>query len=501
MADVLVPGATPVDYPLADTIPEQIIGPESPLDGLTIVVTGLGVSGYPMAVHLAERGAHVICVDGDTQIDRSEHEKILRVFDVDIRRGPEHVTELPTAPDGSLPDLVCTSQGWRPDQPLLVDAQAKGVPVIGEVELAWRVRGTNAAPWLVVTGTNGKTTATSMLASMFQSAGVNAVACGNIGSPLLEAVLDPAAEVLAIELASFQLHWQFSMCAHAAVVLNLAPDHVDWHGSYENYVADKARVFSNVMKACVYNREDLATRTLVEDAEVVAGARAVGFGLSVPGPGEFGLVEDVLVDRAFAPNRYSSALELASLEDVAHAAGTTSAPAHYVMNALAAAALARSIDLPPIAVRDGLRSFSPGDHRMRVVRTHDDITWVNDSKATNPHATTAALGSFDPIVWIAGGLPKGADYHDIVATFKDRLRSVVVIGEDDSALKSALEASQVDVIRIEPGPKVMERAVSAANDAAQAGDTVLLSPAAASMDQFTNYVERGDAFEQAVSEL
>ena len=171
------------------------------------------------------------------------------------------------------------------------------------------------------------------------------------------------------------------------------------------------------------------------------------------------------------------------------------------MNALAAAALARSIDLPPVAVRDGLRSFSPGDHRMRVVRTLDDITLVNDSKATNPHAASAALGSFDSIVWIAGGLPKGADYHDIVASFKDRLRSVVVIGEDDSALSSALEASHVDAIRIEPGPHVMERAVKAARQLAQPGDTVLLSPAAASMDQFTNYIERGDAFEQAVSEL
>lgn len=501
MNDFLLPGASAVDYPLSERIPPQLSGPDSSLAGLTIVVTGLGVSGYPMAVHVAQRGAQVICVDGDTQMDRREEEQILSVFDVDIRRGREHTLSLPLGPGGKVPDLVCTSQGWRPDQPLLVDAAHKGVPVIGEVELAWRVRGTNTAPWLVVTGTNGKTTTTSLLAAMLRAAGYHAVACGNIGSPLLEAVLDPHAEVLAIELASFQLHWQFSMCAHAAAVLNLAPDHLDWHGSYDAYVADKARVYSNVVAACVYNRHDPATRALVENAEVIAGARAIGFGLGMPDPGDFGVDGNVLVDRAYAPDRYSTELELATLDDVAAAAGTQRAPDHYTLNALAAAALARSIDIPPVAVRDGLRAFEPGEHRLRVVATRNSVTWVNDSKATNPHACIAALSAFEPIVWIAGGLSKGADYHELVGTFKDRIRVAVVIGQDDTALMSALSAHSVPTERIAPGDHVMERAVACAQKRAQPGDTVLLSPAAASMDQFTNYVQRGTMFEQAVSEL
>lgn len=486
------------DYPYSDRIPSIISGPTSALTGLNVVVTGLGVSGFPMAVHLAERGANVICVDADTRMDRAEHEAILRVFDVDIRRGEEHVQTVPRSPTGVLPDLVCTSQGWRPDQPLLRDAYAHKIPVIGEVELAWRIRGTNRAPWLVVTGTNGKTTTTSLLASMLQGAGLNAVACGNIGSPLLEAVLDPNAEVLAIELASFQLHWQFSMRAYSAAVLNLAPDHVDWHGSYEAYVAAKAKVYAGVEKACVYNVEDPVTRRLVEEAEVTPGARAIGFGMDIPMPGNLGVVEDLLVDRAFARNRYRNAVPLASLDDVAAAAGTDEAPTHYVLNALAAAALARSIDIPPAAVEMGLRNFRPAEHRLHVVGKSDGVTWVNDSKATNPHATQAALQSFDPIVWIAGGLPKGTTYDELVGEFADRIRTAIVIGVDDTALREALEAHGVEVCRIEPGKNVMERAVANAARIAQPGDTVLLSPAAASMDQFTNYAARGQAFQEAV---
>ena len=506
------PGAEPVDYPNKERIPAAIHGPESSLAGIVGCVTGLGVSGYPMAVHLAERGAEVIVVDADDQRDESEHETILRVFDVDIRRGPEHVEKLPRTSSGRLPDLVCTSPGWRPDQPLLVEAAEHDIPVIGEVELAWRVRGANSAPWLVVTGTNGKTTTTSMLDSMLRAQGLQSRACGNIGAPLLEAVLDPDAEVLAIELSSFQLHWQFSMAAHSAAVLNLADDHLDWHGGWDGYVADKARVYSNVQLACVYSCEDPATRELVEEAEVIEGARAVGFRLDTPRVGELGVVGEILADRAFAQRRQTSAQELGSLDDVAQASGTPGAkPAdHQVLNALAAAALARSIGVEPAAVRDGLRNHQVGDHRSAIVAEADGVTWVDDSKATNPHAAAAALAAHESIVWIAGGLAKGADFTDLVQTFADRIRTAVVIGTDSSELISALEAADVDYTVVPPsGPDIMEdsrtrgadvmrRAVAAASQYAEDGDTVLLAPASASMDQFLNYATRGDLFADAV---
>ncbi|WP_349828439.1 UDP-N-acetylmuramoyl-L-alanine--D-glutamate ligase [Brevibacterium litoralis] len=512
-------GWEPVDYPLADRIPEALHGPSSSLEGLTVLVTGLGVSGFPAAVHLGERGADVIVVDANAERDLGEQITILEVFDVDVRRGPEHVTTVPRSTAGNLPDLVVTSPGWRPDHPVLVAAQEAGIPVIGEVELAWRVRGTNAAPWLVVTGTNGKTTTTSMLASMLQAAGLNARACGNIGAPLLEAVLDPAAEVLAIELSSYQLHWQYSMSAHAAAVLNLADDHLDWHGGSAEYAAAKGRAYTNVQKAAVYNVDDPATRRLVEDAEVIAGARAVGFGLGMPGPGSFGLVEDVLVDRAYVPNRYSAAAELGTLADVATASGHpggTAAP-HQVANALAAAALARSLDVPTGAIAQGLKDHVAGGHRLEHVITAAGVTWIDDTKATNPHAADAALASFEDIVWIAGGLPKGAEYSALVESHAHRLRGVVLVGTDRAPLRTALaaHAPDVPVVEIEDlpdpdgtpetarGRAVMTAAVEAAAGlAADAGDsvTVLLAPAAASMDQFLDYGTRGDLFAAAVRE-
>ncbi len=498
-------------YPHADRIPAVLQGPTSSLSDLRILVTGLGVSGFPAAVHLAERGARVTVVDGDIVRDESERIRILEVFDVDVRRGPEHVVSLPEPADGGVFDLVVTSPGWRPDSPVLSGARAAGIPVIGEVELAWRVRGANTAPWLVVTGTNGKTTTTTMLASMLEAAGLRARACGNIGDPLLEAVLDPELDVLAIELSSFQLHWQFSMAAHAAAVLNIADDHLDWHGGAAAYRADKGRAYENVVHACVYNVDDPVTRGLVESADVVEGARAIGFTLGVPAPGELGLVDDVLVDRAYIRKRQSAAAELGSLDDVAAAVGSDSPGPHHIADALAAAALARSVDVPTGAVRDGLRRHTPGDHRSRVVGHADGVRWVDDSKATNPHSAAAALAACDSAVWIAGGLLKGARVDDLVADAAHRLRAVVLIGEDRRELREALAAHAPGVPVAEVvvdaadapadaprGADVAARAVELAGELAQSGDTILLAPAAASMDQFRDYRSRGEAFGAAV---
>ncbi|WP_216656730.1 UDP-N-acetylmuramoyl-L-alanine--D-glutamate ligase [Brevibacterium sp. CT2-23B] len=499
------------DEPTTKEIPAALHGPSSSLAGLRILVTGLGVTGFPAAVHLGERGADVIVIDGDATADVSEKAQILEVFDVDIRRGPEHVEALP---EGEL-DLVVTSPGWRPDQPVLAAAAKAGIPVIGEVELAWRIRGTNDAKWLAITGTNGKTTTTTMLESMLLAAGLKAKACGNIGTPLLEAVLEPGLEVLAIELSSFQLHWQESMSADAAAVLNIAPDHLDWHGSAEAYAADKAKIFHNAQLACVYNCADEVTLHMVEDADVIEGAKAIGFTTGVPRPGELGVVEDLLVDRAFIPQRYSSAAELASFDDVATATGVAgSRPApHQVANALAAACLARAIDVPGQAIAAGLQNHSLGAHRMVTVAEADGIRWVDDSKATNTHAANASLAAFDSIIWIAGGLPKGADFTSLFADHRERLKALVLIGSDDSAYREAIAATipDLEVVRIEPalavdsgvpkrrGEAVAAAAVDAAARLAEAGDTVLLAPAAASMDQFLNYNTRGDLFAEAVN--
>ncbi|GAB3060611.1 UDP-N-acetylmuramoyl-L-alanine--D-glutamate ligase [Sediminivirga luteola] len=482
----------------------RIQGPSSSLAGLRAVVAGLGVSGFPCAVHLAERGAEVIVVDADETRDLTDRISLLEVLGAQVRRGPDTVRALPEFGDAGAPDLLIVSQGWRPDSPLVQEAFARGIPVWGEVELAWHVRGADAAPWLVVTGTNGKTTVTGMLESMVSAAGLRTRACGNIGAPLLEAVLDDSLEVLCIELASFQLHWQRSMSAHAAVCLNLDDDHLDWHGGREGYAEDKARAYEHVQNACVYNRHDEATLRMVEQADVIAGARAIGFSTGAPRVGELGVIEDLLVDRAYLPNRHKAAAELGSLADVALAAGMPgqAPPLHQIANALAAAALARSIGVPAGAVRDGLRAYRPGAHRLETVAEAGGVRWVDDSKATNPHAADASLGSFDSIVWIAGGLAKGARYADLVRRHADRIKAVVLIGADPAPLRDGIAEAGLDVpvARIEhaAGPAVMDAAVQRAAELAAAGDTVLLAPAAASMDQFRDYAQRGDEFHRAV---
>ncbi|PLW72615.1 UDP-N-acetylmuramoyl-L-alanine--D-glutamate ligase, partial [Streptomyces sp. DJ] len=227
-----------------------------------------------------------------------------------------------------------------------------GVPVWGDVELAWRLRGPGAADWLAITGTNGKTTTVQMLASILAAAGLRTAAVGNVGTPVLDVVLSGEKyDVLAVELSSYQLHWAPSVRAHSAAVLNLAPDHLDWHGSMAAYAADKGRIYEGNRVACVYNTADPATEELVRAADVEEGCRAVGFTLGAPGPSELGVVDGLLVDRAFVENRHSSAQELAEVADV-----NPPAP-HNVANALAAAALARAWGVPARAVRDGLRAF------------------------------------------------------------------------------------------------------------------------------------------------
>ncbi|MFJ8808980.1 UDP-N-acetylmuramoyl-L-alanine--D-glutamate ligase [Streptomyces sp. NPDC102490] len=464
----------------------------SEFTGKHVTVAGLGVSGVPAAKVLHGLGAHVTVVnDGADERARTQAAE-LEALGVTVRLGDGD-----TLPEGT--ELIVTAPGWKPDKPLFTAAREAGVPVWGDVELAWRLRGPGAAPWLAVTGTNGKTTTVQMLASILKAAGLRTAAVGNIGVSLLDAVTgEEEYDVLAVELSSYQLHWAPSLRAHSAVVLNLAPDHLDWHGSMEAYAADKGRIYEGNQVACVYNVADKATEDLVRAADVEEGCRAVGFTLGTPAPSQLGVVEGLLVDRAFVEDRQKNAQELAEVSDV-----NPPAP-HNIANALAAAGLARAFGVPAAAVRDGLRAFTPDAHRIAHVADVDGVAYVDDSKATNTHATEASLAAYESIVWIAGGLAKGATFDELVAGAAKRLRGAVLIGADRALIREALarhapEVPVVDLDRTDTG--AMLQAVQEARRLARPGDTVLLAPACASMDMFTNYNQRGDAFAQAVREL
>ena len=483
---------------------------------------GFGVSGFAAADNLTHLGAAVTALDESAEgPQRTEKAELLEVLGATVRLEPGATAVLPEDVD-----LVVTSPGWRPSAPLLAQARARNIPVWGEVELAWRLRDPDHdTPWLVVTGTNGKTTTTQMLDSILRAEGLRSQAVGNVGLPIVEAVMDPLAyDVLAVELSSFQLHYTDSMSAEAAAVLNIAPDHLDWYSELDvsgmvAYAADKARAYERVQRACVYNVEDPRTEQLVRDADVVDGARAIGFTLGLPAVGMLGVVEDLLADRAFVEQRASSAAELCSLSDLEDD-GRPPAP-HTVQNALAAAALARAHGVSQVAVRDGLRSFRPGSHRIAVVTERAGITWVDDSKATNPHAARSSLQAYASVVWVAGGLAKGATFDDLVRTVRDRLRGVVLLGRDRGVIAEALARHAPDVRVIDvgdsetavtvgadghqgdgrvPGLTAMRRVVTAAAELARPGDTVLLAPGCASMDMFTDYAARGNAFAAAVQE-
>lgn len=461
--------------------------------GARVLVTGAGLTGRSVSAVLEPTGVRLtICDDDPLALQRL----ITPASVVTTAEAEAHIGDYA---------LVVTSPGFSPTTPVLAAAARAGVPIWGDVELAWRLdrAGWFGPPrrWLVVTGTNGKTTTTSMLYAMLVAAGRRAVLCGNIGNPVLDVLAEPS-DILAVELSSFQLHWAPSVRPDAGVVLNVAEDHLDWHGSLQAYARDKARVLDG--RVAVVGLDDPVASGLLATA---AAAVRTGFRLGEPGPGELGVRDGTLIDNAFGDE-----IRLADVATIPLAGPIG------VLDALGAAALARAVDVPADAIATALSGFHVGRHRAEIVATVDGVTYVDDSKATNPHAAQASIAAHPRVVWIAGGLLKGASVDDLVASVADRLVAAVLIGRDRDLIANALSrhAPNVPVVtRVtgedfgvlgangtdETGQAVMTAVVAAARDLAEPGDTVLLAPAGASFDQFSGYGHRGDAFAAAVRAL
>ena len=452
------------------------------LDGKRILVAGAGVTGSACARALERRGSLVTIVD----------EKVTTLDGFTVIN--------PEAVDFSHFDLLLVSPGWREDHPVVLAARKARIALINEVDLAWSLKPVGQK-WIALTGTNGKTSTVELTAAMLRSGGISAIACGNVGTTVIEIIESTEKyEILVLELSSFQLHWLEDAQFVSSAILNIAQDHVDWHGSFDAYAHDKISILDKSMTAILN----------AEDGEIVSRTthwqgRKVFFSLDTPAPGEIGVVEELLVDRAFVADPQEAAMISVLIE-------VTPTVPHNVSNSLAAAGLARTVGVSHEAIRAAITAFTPGRHRIEQVLERDGITWINDSKATNPHAASASIMSALSVIWIAGGLAKGATMGQLVDRIKSRVRVAILIGEDRELIASELSerAPHIEIIRIDTPAEyskggdnnaLMELIVRRAKEHAIAGDTVLLAPACASMDQFISYGDRGNRFREAVEKV
>jgi len=443
-----------------------------PLAGRRVLVLGLGDSGLAAARWVAKQGGRVRVADTRAEPPRRAD------FTGELRTGPFEASLL----EGI--DLVCVSPGLGLDQPLVRDAVARGLPVLGDIELfAWQVHAAQPeAKVAAITGTNGKTTVTALTGHLLRAAGVDCEVAGNIGPAALEALArrESAPRAWVLELSSYQLETTWSLAPDAAVVLNLSEDHLDRYADLDEYAAAKERVFAGAATV-VRNRDD-------RRAAALGDGTGPSFGLDAPpGGADFGVVD--------ADGRRWLARGSARLlpADVVGIAG-----AHNAANALAALALCEALGVPAARVAPALRSFRGLPHRLQLVAERGAVAWYDDSKGTNVGAAVAAMrGLGRPAVLIAGGEGKGQDFAPLAAAAAAHASRVLLIGRDAARIAAALQARGVAHERCAS----LEDAVRRAAQVAAPGDAVLLSPACASFDMFRDYRHRGEAFARAVRAL
>lgn len=435
--------------------------------GSKVLVVGLGVTGLSCVHYLVGRGLDVVVTDS-------------REIPPGLNELRKDFPAVPVYPGRFVPELfedaeqIVVSPGVALEEPLIAAARSRNVAVVGDIELFARAA---RAPVIAITGSNGKSTVTSLVAHMADQEGREIRVGGNLGTPALDLLQDVEPDLYVLELSSFQLESTFSLRAEAAVVLNVSADHMDRYRSVAGYAAAKARVYNNA-KVQVVNIDDRLAKSLAEP-----GITTVRFGLRNSDQLDYGLGMhngDEWLTHGGEMLMPVSELRLAGR--------------HNLSNALAALALGACAGLPMQHMLRTLRSFSGLPHRMQWVAEQDGICWYNDSKATNIGATVAAITGMDrPVVLIAGGDAKGADFMVLRHALGDRVRAVVVLGRDAFKIRDALQ----NVVRVVNAGDI-EEAVAQAARLAQAGDAVLLSPACASFDMFSGYEERGQAFIEAV---
>ena len=447
------------------------------MDGRRVLVVGAGRSGAAAARALLRHGATVTVVDPSTSKPVALAAAGLEEAGATVVVGRDSGSAV------SGFDVIVPSPGVAQHHPLLTAAELAGVHVWSEPELAWRLSAQRTR-MVAVTGTNGKTTTTELIAAC-----LGAPTAGNIGVPLVDVLDSPEPPPLVVaELSSFQLRFCHTLRPSVAVLLNVAPDHLDWHGTERDYRAAKARIWRRQREtdtAIVAVDDPGAMRTRLEHPPPGA---TLGFTLGAPAPGQVGVADGQVV-----ANLEGEAVGLVAVEALG-----VSGP-HNLSNVCAAAGAALAAGAPVAGLAAPLSAYRAGRHRLDVVATVGGVTYVDDSKATNPHAAAAALSSFAPgtVVWIAGGLGKGVDFSALQPLVNRHVRTALTIGTNGPDIAEVARRAGVDVV----DAGTLDVAVRAAASIAGPGDTVLLAPACASMDQFTDYAARGNAFRAAVSQL
>ncbi|MEX2254750.1 MAG: UDP-N-acetylmuramoyl-L-alanine--D-glutamate ligase [Acidimicrobiia bacterium] len=446
---------------------------------MRVLVVGLAVTGEAVVRHRRLAGDDVTVVEDRPEGASDWDERASRARDLgaDVVAAPttEHVAALAAAAD-----LVVPSPGVPERHAAIAAARRHGVPVRSEIDLAGDV--TDGPAIVAVTGTNGKTTVTTLTAAILEAAGVRSVAAGNIGRPLIDAVHDDV-DVVVAEVSSFQLAFADRFAPRAAALLNLGADHLDWHRTFDGYAHAKAKVFlrQGPDDLLVFNADD----------PVVVGLAASAPGRRVP----FSLADGAAGGARLVDTATGRLLVMANGEEIVAA---DDLPCHRpvdLANALAASALALDVGADAAAARDALEAFGGLAHRMELVAVHDGVRWVDDSKATNVHATVSAVRGLEHVVLIAGGRNKGIDLSEL-RILTPSLRGVVAIGDAAAEVDEAF-AGSVPVVRAAS----MHTAVRAASELATDGDTVLLSPGCASFDWYASYAARGDDFATEVRQL
>lgn len=432
--------------------------------GLTVVV-GLGKTGLACARFLRAQGAAVAVTDSRSEPPCLPQARA-QLPDVPLALGGFDVELLARA------ERIVVSPGVSPAEPVIAAAAERGIPLLSEIELFARAA---RAPVAAITGSNGKSTVTTLLQRMAAAAGKRVAAGGNLGVPALE-LLDPVVELYVLELSSFQLETTRSLAPAAATVLNVSPDHLDWHGSLAAYAAAKEKVFARA-EWCIVNADDPVV------AEMKLGGRRVSFSVRPSSGADWRLGE-----------RDGVACLLRGEEPLLRADELRIAGRHNLANALAALALGAVLDLPLPAMLTALRQFTGLPHRTEWVGEAGGVAWYNDSKGTNVGATLAAIDGLDrPLVLIAGGEGKGQDFSVLAPVLERKARALVLIGRDADLIERAV-GTVLPVVRAAD----MDTAVREAARLARPGDAVLLSPACASYDMFAGYEQRGEAFRAAV---